>query len=160
MGNIVSNAKAKNIEINVPSELPKPPKNDTIKYKPSESLLTLWENISPGLLYRNISFFVGKPYHLFIFENNNFEEYENFELVKGCTSYHVFNIWDGTDGIIYVYELVNGKYAGQLVACCYGNFKIYIGKTMKELTKVAETLEWEDGDDDMERLFKGVFGDF
>ena len=37
------------------------------------------------------------------------------------------------------------------------NQKVYIGKTMKGLIEVAESLDWKDEEEDMMTLFKGVF---
>jgi len=164
MGNVVSIAKAHNVEIKAPSEPPKAPEEgDALKYEPSEALLSLWESIAPGCLNDYIALYINKPYTLTTFDdevNESFKGYKRLELVKGCTGYNVLTIWDCTDGHINVYELVDGEYKGQLVAFSYGDIKVYLGKTMKELIEVAESLEWKDEDKDMEDLFKGVFGEF
>ncbi|KAG4092422.1 hypothetical protein H8356DRAFT_1703265 [Neocallimastix lanati (nom. inval.)] len=162
MGNVVSNAKAKNVEISVPSEPPKAPEEgETLKYQPSEALLSLWENIAPGTLNQNIALYIYKPYSLITIEDkDSFEGYEDIELVDGQKAYQVLVIWDGTDGNIKVCELVTGENAGKLVALSYGALKAYIGKTMKDLIETAEKFTWEDEEEDMMTLFTETFGKF
>jgi len=162
MGNVVSNAKAKEIEIHKPIEPPKAPEEgEASKYIPSEALLSLWKNIAPGTLNEYIPVYIYKPYSIIKFDDNeSYEGYKNYELIKGHTAFNVLVIWDGTDGHINVYELLDGEHAGQLAALSYGSLSTHIGKTMKELIEVAETFKWEDEEEEMMALFKGVFGEF
>ncbi|ORX84756.1 hypothetical protein BCR32DRAFT_325771 [Anaeromyces robustus] len=163
MGNVVSNANEKGVGIKVPTEPIEIPEDDEdiLNHPPSETLLSFWKSIAPGSLNDYIPVYIDKPYKLVLFDDNEmYEGYENYDLIKGCLSYRVLTIWDATDGHINFYELLTGENAGKLAALSYGNLKAYIGKTLDELIEVAEKFEWKDEEEDMLTLFKEVFGDF
>ena len=161
MGNIITAAKEKgNIEIKTPTNVDEIKEQiSKLEIPPSEGLQTLWTSVVTGYFSRDYQVKIYAPATITEFkEDSEFDDFAGFSKIKGLHAYGVLQLWSDTDGRVYLFEMLEGDEKGKVVAFPFSDTAMYhSGKTVEDLLKVFENLEWKDSDDDIQQVFDTFF---
>ncbi|EAY01025.1 hypothetical protein TVAG_295590 [Trichomonas vaginalis G3] len=161
MGNIIAAAKKNDITIPPPDNQQEvQTKIINAADKPSDGLKEIWLNAKSGYFDKSWLVYIEEPFTYAHFEKDSEGDgFRNFSEFEGLKAYAVCTLWSDTDSRIKIYEMLEGKEKGNLIAFPFSALDIYYShKTCQEFLKVIETTaKWQDQGDDTDAIFDNFF---